>query len=154
MLDLIFSINTLGTKLMKEINFKLILNPIHQSLNIQLEQVLKKTFHSKKKSIFLFNLVDTTRRRQKSTDKNPINSSTSSDDDKTSPPVEIFPFSFDSLQKLSDQNDPNNNQKLIELDHLYPSIDKNTIQIKTNDEDDDDDLLSAAARACTHIKTM
>jgi hypothetical protein len=58
------------------------------------------------------------------------------------------------LQKLSDQNDPNNNQKLIELDHLYPSIDKNTIQIKTNDEDDDDDLLSAAARACTHIKTM
>jgi hypothetical protein len=39
---------------------------------------------------------------------------------------------------------------LIELDHLYPSIDKHN-QMKQIDEDDD--LLLAAATACTNIKT-
>jgi hypothetical protein len=98
----------------------------------------------------VFKLVDTTRRRKKSTDNNPVNSSTSSDDDKIIAPVENSPFSFDSLQKLAQQNDKNNNQTFIELDHLYPSI-ETIIEIKKTDEDDD--LLLAAVTACTNIKT-
>jgi len=62
----------------------------------------------------------------------------------------MLPFSFDSLQKLAQPNDANNNQTSIELDYLYPSIDK-TIQMNKNDEDDD--LLLAAAAACNTIKT-
>ncbi len=98
-------------------------------------------------------LVDTARHRKKSTDNNPTNSSTSSDDDKITPPTENSPFSFDSLQKLAQQKDTNNKQAFVELDYLYPSVDKN-IQIKKHDEDDnDDDLLLAAVTACTNIKT-
>jgi len=134
-----------------EINFILISNQIYQNLNIQLEQVqIKLQNNSIFWIFFVFKLVDTTRRRKKSTDNNPVNSSTSSDDDKIILPVENSPFSFDSLQKLAQQNDKNNNQTLIELDHLYPSI-ETIIEIKKTDEDDD--LLLAAVTACTNIKT-
>lgn len=138
---------------MMVINFILILNRIHQNLNIQHEQVEIKYNQKNQKNIFFyFNLVDTTRRRKQSTDNNPTNSSTSSDDDKITPPVEMSPFSFDSLQKLAQKNDANNNnQTSFELDYLYPSIDKN-IQMNKNDEDDDL-LLAAATAACTNIKT-
>lgn len=70
----------------------------------------------------------------------------SSDDDKTTPPVEISPFSFDSLQKLT--NNPSNSLTAtsIELDHLYPSNEPNNLLAKKTDEDDD--LLLAAAMAC------
>ncbi|UJR14790.1 hypothetical protein I4U23_001778 [Adineta vaga] len=95
--------------------------------------------------------ADNTRSRKKSTENNQINSSTSSDDDKTTPPGEISPFTFDSLQKLAQQKDSNDIRTSIELDDIYPSIDK-TIQMNMNDEDDDD-LLLAAATACTNIKT-
>lgn len=121
----------------------LILNQIHRKFNIQLEQV---HFEIVLLWYFRFQLVETTRRRKKSTDNN----NTSSDDDKINPPVEISPFTFDSLQKLAQQNDANNNQTLIQLDHLYPSIEKIN-QMKQIDEDDD--LLLAAATACTNIKT-
>jgi hypothetical protein len=39
---------------------------------------------------------------------------------------------------------------LIQLDHLYPSIDKLNQTIKI---DEDDDLLLAAAAACSNIQT-
>lgn len=89
-----------------------------------------------------FQLVEMNRPRKKSTDNHPINSSTSSDDDKTTPPVEICPFSFDSLQKLTENP---SNPTSIELDHLYPS---NTNIITMHKTDEDDDLLLAAAIAC------
>ncbi|CAF1236486.1 unnamed protein product [Rotaria sordida] len=97
--------------------------------------------------------ADITQRNKKSTDSNTTNSSTSSDDDKTNISIEISPFSFDSLQKLTEEKSTNNNNQTttIELDYLYPSIEKN-IEIKVND-DDDDDLLLAAAAACNNIKT-
>ncbi|CAF2918217.1 unnamed protein product [Rotaria sp. Silwood2] len=80
---------------------------------------------------------------------NSLFSSTSSEDDK-----KILPFSFDSLQKLSNQTDTNILQSFIQLDQLYPSIDKNSQIPKqtSHDDDDDDDLLSAAAIVCTQIK--
>ncbi|CAF3680898.1 unnamed protein product [Rotaria sordida] len=98
--------------------------------------------------------ADITQRNKKSTDGNTTNSSTSSDDDKTNISIEISPFSFDSLQKLTEEKSTNNNNQTttIELDYLYPSIDKN-IEIKVNDDDHDDDLLLAAAAACNNIKT-
>ncbi len=99
--------------------------------------------------MFFFELVETSRHHKKSTDNNQINLSTSSDDDKMNPPVENSPFSFNSLQKLTQQNNTNN-QILIELDHLYSSIEK-TNQIKKTDEDDD--LLLAAATACANMKS-
>lgn len=99
---------------------------------------------------FVFILADTARRQKKSTDSNPTNSSTSSDDDKTNTSIEISPFSIDSLQKIAEQKVSNNNQTPVEIDHLYPSIDKNA-PIKTNDEDDDL-LLAAAAAVCNTIK--
>lgn len=96
-------------------------------------------------------LVDTTRQaRKKSTDNstNSSYSSTSSEDDKNP-----LPFSFDSLQKLSNQTDTTNQQTFIQLDQLYPSIDKNSQnQININNDDDDNDLLLAAAIACTQMK--
>lgn len=55
------------------------------------------------------------------------------------------------MQKLTEQSLPNNtdNQPIVfELDHICPSADKN---MQMNDEDDD--LLSAAAAACSNIKT-
>ncbi|CAF3810769.1 unnamed protein product [Rotaria sp. Silwood1] len=67
----------------------------------------------------------------------------SSEDDK-----KYLPFSFDSLQKLSNQTDTNILHSLIQLDQLYPSIDKK----KISNDDDDDDLISAAAIACTQMK--
>jgi len=94
-------------------------------------------------------LADTTRRpRKKSTDNstNSSFSSTSSEDDKI-----LLPFSFDSLQKLSNQTDTNIHQAFIQLDQIYPSIDTNS-QIQNNINDDDDDLLLAAAAACTQMK--
>lgn len=99
---------------------------------------------------FFLILADNTRSRKKSTDNNRINSSTSSDDDKTTSPVEISPFAFDSLQKLAQQKDSHNTQASIELDEIYPSIDK-TVQMTKNDEDDDELLLAAAA--CTNLQT-
>ncbi|CAF0913981.1 unnamed protein product [Adineta steineri] len=90
-------------------------------------------------------IADSTRHsRKKSTDNSPNSSfsSTSSDDDKI-----ISPFTFDSLQKLSNQTDINTHQAFIQLDQLYPSAEK-TSQIN----DDDDDLLFAAASACIQMK--
>lgn len=98
---------------------------------------------------FYFQLADTNRPpRKKSTDNstNSSFSSTSSEDDKNP-----LPFSFDSLQKFSKQTDTNIPQTLIQLDQLYPSIDKNSSN-QTNINDDDDDLLLAAAVACTQMK--
>ncbi|CAF1240826.1 unnamed protein product [Adineta steineri] len=95
--------------------------------------------------------VDTTRLRKKSTNNNRTNSSTSSDDSKITSSIEESPFTFDSLQKLAQQNDANNTQFSIELDGIYPSTDKN-IHMNKNDEDDDELLLAAAATACTNIK--
>lgn len=85
-----------------------------------------------------------TRGRKKSTDNPSLQSS---------PPVEMSPFSFDSLQKLAQEKDPNNNHTnstLIAIDHLYPSMETRS---PTQTLDDDDDLLLAAATACTKIKT-
>ena len=86
--------------------------------------------------------------RKKSTDNsaNSSFSSTSSEDDKI-----VSPFSFDSLQKLTNQTDTNTQQAFIQLDQLYPSM----VNQKTNNNnnDDDDDLLLAAAVACTQVKT-
>ncbi|CAF4568106.1 unnamed protein product, partial [Rotaria magnacalcarata] len=76
------------------------------------------------------------------------NSSTSSDDDKTNFSLEISPFSFDSLQKLTEQNPPNQTA-IFELDHICPTVDKN---IQMNDEDDDLLLAAAAAVACSNIQ--
>ncbi|CAF1684576.1 unnamed protein product [Adineta ricciae] len=83
--------------------------------------------------------------RKKSTDNSPNSSfsSTSSEDDKIS-----LPFSFDSLQKLSNQKDIDlHHQTFVQLDQLYPSIEK-----VSEINDDDDDLLSAAAMACNQMK--
>jgi hypothetical protein len=97
--------------------------------------------------------VDTTRPvRKKSTDNstNSSVSSTSSDDDKIPQP-----FSFDSLQKLSNQTDKNLPQAFTHLDQFYPSIDSSNpppIENNLNDDDDDNDLLLAAAVACTQMK--
>jgi hypothetical protein len=93
--------------------------------------------------------VDTARPPRKKSADNSTNSSyssNSSEDDKTS-----LPFSFDSLQKLSNQTDTNLHQAFIQLDQLYPSIEKHP-SIEHNFNDDDDDLLLAAAAACTQMK--
>ncbi len=106
-----------------------------------------------KKSFFFLLVVDTTRPvRKKSTDNstNSSVSSTSSDDDKIPQP-----FSFDSLQKLSNQTDKNLPQTFTHLDQFYPSIDSSNpppIENNLNDDDDDNDLLLAAAVACTQMK--
>ncbi len=100
--------------------------------------------------MFSIKLADTIRPvRKKSTDNstNSSVSSTSSEDDKISQP-----FSFDSLQKLSNQTDKNLHQALTHLDQLYPSIDSNNPSMEKNLNDDDDDLLLAAAAACTQMK--
>ncbi|CAF1117969.1 unnamed protein product [Rotaria sordida] len=76
------------------------------------------------------------------------NNSTSSEDDK-----KLLPFSFDSLQNLSNQIDTNILQSFIQRDQFYSSIDKNSQILKQNsNNDDDDDLLSAAAVVCTQMK--
>ena len=97
-------------------------------------------------------LVDSTRSRKKSTDNNRINSSTSSDDDKGTSSVVTSPFAFDSLQKLAQQKDIHDTRASIELDEIYPSIDK-TVQMIKNDEDDDELLLAVAAATCTNLQT-
>ncbi|CAF4328136.1 unnamed protein product, partial [Rotaria sordida] len=90
--------------------------------------------------------VDITRNTH---EKKLTNNSTSSEDDK-----KLLPFSFDSLQNLSNQNDTNILQSFIQLDQFYSSIDKNSQILKqnSNNDDDDDDLLSAAAVVCTQMK--
>lgn len=94
---------------------------------------------------FFRSLAQTARRmRKKSTDNSPNSSfsSTSSEDDKIA-----LPFSFDSLQKLSNQKDIDLHQTFVQLDQLYPSVEK-----ASEINDDDDDLLSAAAMACNQMK--
>jgi hypothetical protein len=94
---------------------------------------------------FVFLVANSTRRaRKKSTDTSPNSSfsSASSEEDKSP-----LPFSFDSLQKLSNQTDTSLQQAFVQLDQLYPSV-ASTPQIN----DDDDDLLFAAAMACSQVK--
>lgn len=90
-------------------------------------------------------VADCTRRtRKKSVDTSPNSSfsSSSSEDDKTG-----SPFSFESLQKLSNQTDTDRQLAFSQLDQLYPSA-ASPPQIN----DDDDDLLFAAAAACSHVQ--
>jgi hypothetical protein len=76
-------------------------------------------------------------------------SSTSSDDEKS-----ILTFTFDSLQRLSHQNNYDAPQASIEHDRFYPSIDNNEDCLSRKamiHMDDDADLLVAAALACQLI---
>ena len=139
-----------------EINFMSISNRLPWNLNHRLEQV---TFEQTN-DISLYSkyhwLADTpVHPHRKSTDNSP-NSSFSSTSSSLSPREDEkhpVPFSFDSLQKFSQPpTDINLSQEFIQLDQLYPSIDKHPSSIVNSLDNDDDDLLAAAATACTRMK--
>lgn len=134
---------------MTVINSTLISSRTRPSRNTPREQV--RTHRSRVQPSFTrVRSADSARPRKKSAESQPISSSASSDDDKITSPVEASPFTFDSLQKIAEHKDSNNNRTSLAVDQLYPSIDV-TAHAPKNDEDDDD-LLLAAAAACTNIQ--